>query len=100
MVAGDFNAISDVSEKLDGRPPNLVSLEEFNTMINDCGIIDCGYEGSKYTWSNNQEGGALFGRGLTEFSLIRRGLMFSPLLCYGERLTTLNIKTFSYAYSD
>lgn len=26
-------------------------------MINDCGIVDCGYEGSKYTWSNNQEGG-------------------------------------------
>lgn len=50
MVAGYFNAISDVSEKLGGRPQNLVSLEEFNTMINDCGIIDCGYEGSKYTW--------------------------------------------------
>lgn len=46
-----------MSEKLGGRPQNLVSLEEFNTMINDCGIIDCGYEGSKYTWSNNQEGG-------------------------------------------
>ena len=57
MVAGDFNAISSVSEKLGGRPQNLVSLEEFNTMINDCGIIDCGYEGSKYTRSNNQEGG-------------------------------------------
>lgn len=29
---------------LSGRPQNLVSLEEFNTMINDCGIIDWGYE--------------------------------------------------------
>lgn len=78
MVAGDFNAISEVSEELGGRPPNLVSLEEFNAMINDCGIVDCGYEGSKYTWSNNQESGG--GQGLTEFSLIRLGLMFSPLL--------------------
>lgn len=46
MVAGNLFATSYVSEKLGGRPPNLVSLEEFNAMINDCGIIDCGYEGS------------------------------------------------------
>lgn len=57
MVAGDFNAISDVSEKVGGRPPKIQDLESFNAMINDCGIIDCGYEGSKYTWSNNQEWG-------------------------------------------
>jgi hypothetical protein len=31
----------------------------------DSGIIDCGYEGCKYTWSNNQEGGG-FGRGMRE----------------------------------
>ena len=57
MVAGDFNAISDVSEKLGCRPQNLLSFLKRNAMINDCGIIDCGYEGSKYTRSNNQEGG-------------------------------------------
>lgn len=44
MVSGDFHAISDVYEKLGGRPQNLVSLEEFNAMINDCGIIDCGQQ--------------------------------------------------------
>lgn len=61
MVAGDFNAISDVSEKLGCRPPNpnLFSFLKINAMINDCGIIHCGYEGSKYTytWSNTQEWG-------------------------------------------
>lgn len=54
-VVGDFNAISDVSDKLGSRPPNLVTSEEFNPMINGCSIIDYGYKGSKYIWSNNQE---------------------------------------------
>ncbi|KAM7468887.1 hypothetical protein LguiA_007070 [Lonicera macranthoides] len=54
---GDFNAISDVSEKVGGRPPKIQDLESFNAMINDCGIVDCDYEGNKYTWLNNQEWG-------------------------------------------
>jgi len=59
MVAGDFNAISDVSEKLGCRPQNLLSFLKRNAMINDCGIIHCGYEGSKYTYtrSNTHEWG-------------------------------------------
>lgn len=98
MVAGDFHAISDVSEKLDGRPPNLVSLEEFNTMI--VASLTAVMRAASIPGRITKKVGALFGRGLTEFSLIRLGLMFSPLLCYGERLTTLNIRSFSYAYSD
>jgi len=92
MVAGYFNAISDVSEKVGGRPPKIQDLESFNAMINDCGIIDCGYEGSKYTWSNNQEWGLCsvsfdpFPLGPTSISIylaqLQRMLYLDPRLGY------------------
>lgn len=69
-------------------------------MINDCGIIDCGYEGSKYTWSNNQEGGGFVWARLDRvFTNPAWADVFSSIY-YGETLTTLNIRSFSYAYPD
>jgi hypothetical protein len=69
-------------------------------MINDCGIIDCGYEGSKYTWSNNQEdGGFVWARLDRVFTNPAWADVFSSIY-YGETLTTLNIRSFSYAYPD
>lgn len=44
-------------EKLGGRPASPNSMEEFRNMFNHCGLIDAGFNGSKYTWCNNQQGG-------------------------------------------
>lgn len=69
-------------------------------MINDCGIIDCGYEGSKYTWSNNQEdGGFVWARLDRVFTNPAWADVFSSIY-YGETLTTLNIRSFSLIQID
>lgn len=56
LVAGDFNIISSPEEKRGGAQPNLVAMQQFNECIMDAGLTDAGFQGNKYTWSNNQQG--------------------------------------------
>lgn len=50
ILAGDFNVVGEVNEKLGGRSPDLNAINDFRDMISFCGLIDGGYTGSKYTW--------------------------------------------------
>ncbi|XP_072067035.1 uncharacterized protein [Arachis hypogaea] len=59
MVIGDFNDIMAHDEKDGGRMKLVASIENFNNFINAAGLIDLGYEGSKFTWCNKQFGGNL-----------------------------------------
>ncbi|XP_073051331.1 uncharacterized protein [Primulina eburnea] len=52
LVGGDFNVIRDVSECLGSRGGRLLPMEEFKTFILDSGLIDAGFEGSSFTWTN------------------------------------------------
>ncbi|XP_043710215.1 uncharacterized protein LOC122659132 [Telopea speciosissima] len=56
-VCGDINAILDPSEKVGGRHVCAVSMEEFGSFVNQVALVDGGYQGNAFTWSNNQEGG-------------------------------------------
>lgn len=56
LVAGDFNCIMKVDEKLGGNPPHLGAISDFNECVSDCALIDAGFIGSQYTWHNNQAG--------------------------------------------
>lgn len=58
MVGGDFNVVTKADEKLGGLQPNLRSMQEFHECISQCQLMDGGYFGSKYTWTNNQSGNA------------------------------------------
>ncbi|KAI0494122.1 hypothetical protein KFK09_024253 [Dendrobium nobile] len=49
-VGGDFNIISNASERRGGALPNANAMEDFNTMINDCQLNDIGFFGSPFTW--------------------------------------------------
>ncbi|KAL0292129.1 UNVERIFIED_CONTAM: hypothetical protein Sradi_7002300 [Sesamum radiatum] len=49
---GDFNIILTAQEKRGGAQPKFRAMEEFADMVMECGLIDAGYEGSEYTWSN------------------------------------------------
>ncbi|XP_017974482.1 PREDICTED: uncharacterized protein LOC108661563 [Theobroma cacao] len=49
MVGGDFNAIVSVAERLNGAPPYGGSMEDFATMLLDCGLLDAGFEGKNFT---------------------------------------------------
>ncbi|KAK1284161.1 hypothetical protein QJS10_CPB21g01739 [Acorus calamus] len=55
-MIGDFNAISTTSEKRGGRPPNYASTIEFNNVMSTAGLIDIGFQGPRFTWSNNRLG--------------------------------------------
>ncbi|CAN1286150.1 hypothetical protein LINPERPRIM_LOCUS19216 [Linum perenne] len=49
---GDFNALCSFEEKEGGIPINRRSLADFNAFINDLRLIDIGFTGPAFTWSN------------------------------------------------
>ncbi|XP_057443227.1 uncharacterized protein LOC130735144 [Lotus japonicus] len=56
MVFGDFNLILSNDEKYGGNVPNIAVQDMFRESLQNCNLHDMGFEGSKYTWRNNQEG--------------------------------------------
>ncbi|KAG5582631.1 hypothetical protein H5410_053258 [Solanum commersonii] len=53
-VVGDFNVISDSTEKKGGRPHSAEKSLDFVSCLSDCGIEDAGYVGNIFTWCNNR----------------------------------------------
>ncbi|XP_012854346.1 PREDICTED: uncharacterized protein LOC105973839 [Erythranthe guttata] len=54
LIGGDFNEILSNAEKT-GGPQRLPSrIEMFREALDECGLIDMGYEGIPFTWSNNR----------------------------------------------
>ncbi|PKU72525.1 hypothetical protein MA16_Dca008580 [Dendrobium catenatum] len=51
MVGGDFNSITNSSERIGGKPPNFLAMEDFNDMISNCNLHDIGFSGSCFTWN-------------------------------------------------
>ncbi|OIT22702.1 hypothetical protein A4A49_30028 [Nicotiana attenuata] len=51
-VIGDFNVIAYVEEKIGGIPYQMSKSLDFLSMMEDCGLMDLGFYGSKVTWSN------------------------------------------------
>ncbi|XP_038989856.1 uncharacterized protein LOC120113120 [Phoenix dactylifera] len=59
LVAGDFNCITNPSEKMGGRPFTYErKILEFQDFLTSTGLIDLGFVGPRYTWCNNQQGRA------------------------------------------
>ncbi|XP_060178025.1 uncharacterized protein LOC132607961 [Lycium barbarum] len=56
MIGGDFNAITSVDEKFGGLPVTINEIQDFRGCIQNCGISDLGFSGSKFTWWNGQSG--------------------------------------------
>lgn len=48
--------IIDQFEKLGGRPYASSSNDAFRQFLNTFGLVDLGFYGNPYTWSNNREG--------------------------------------------
>ena len=55
---GDFNAFLHASEKLSSHPPLVKQMEDFGTALEDCHLIDLGFQGYKFTWNNKRPGAA------------------------------------------
>ncbi|XP_075479019.1 uncharacterized protein LOC142519889 [Primulina tabacum] len=52
LVGGDFNVVRNASECLGSSDGRLLPMEEFNHFILDSGLVDAGFEGSSFTWTN------------------------------------------------
>lgn len=52
LLLGDFNEILIGEDKFGGRNINLYIAIEFKECINACNMLDLGFFGPKYTWSN------------------------------------------------
>lgn len=55
LCCGDFNEIIRQDEKLEGATRSHNQMQLFKDVIDECGFMDFGFEGSKYTWSRHYE---------------------------------------------
>lgn len=58
LIRGDFNEILHSSEKFGGRVINNSHSNNFIDCINYCNLVDLGYKGSKYGWTNKRKLGS------------------------------------------
>lgn len=54
-LGGDFNEITCQADKCGGNPINRARANRFINCTNYCGVIDLGFKGSHYTWSNHRK---------------------------------------------
>ncbi|GLT53039.1 hypothetical protein SLA2020_263360 [Shorea laevis] len=60
LCVGDFNEITDHSEKKGGARRNRRQMEMFRSTLEACQLLDLGFRGPKFTWTN--------GRGARQFT--------------------------------
>lgn len=53
LLGGDFNDIFSRNAKFGGNPINRKHNTRLWASINKCNLVDLGYKGFKYTWSNH-----------------------------------------------
>jgi hypothetical protein len=57
MVIGDFNKILTAAEKMGGALVDMRKCLRFNRWIQDCGLLDLGSVGPKFTWRGHESRG-------------------------------------------
>ncbi|KAK6786509.1 hypothetical protein RDI58_015034 [Solanum bulbocastanum] len=55
LVYGDFNEVTNASEKLGGKPINNTKCSSFIRCLDDMNMIDLGFTGQKYTRTNKHK---------------------------------------------
>lgn len=55
---GDFNVVGSQKEKLGGQPFACSSKSDLSSFINDCGLVDLGFNGNPFSWNSGHHGGA------------------------------------------
>ncbi|XP_074351494.1 uncharacterized protein LOC141690607 [Apium graveolens] len=53
-IIGDFNDMMSTDEKRGGRPHPFNLLQGFIEVVNECGLVDLGFVGEKYTWERSR----------------------------------------------
>ncbi|KAG6476888.1 hypothetical protein ZIOFF_066136 [Zingiber officinale] len=86
LVGGDFNVISDVSEHSAGSLAKPGATNEFNNFIMLAGLLDAGYVGDRFTWTNGKV-----------WKRLDRVLVST---CWGEQKHMVRVEHLSRAASD
>ena len=55
LLLGDFNEVQSSDDKLGGRCVNLNRALEFKACLDSCNLLDLGFLGPKFTWSNPRQ---------------------------------------------
>jgi hypothetical protein len=56
LLLGDFNSILTTSEKSGGRAYGSQFHRSFEDFVHSSGLIDLGFNGNRFTWSNHRQG--------------------------------------------
>ena len=51
---GDFNAIANGKEKSGGALVRYNDIKDFKAFISNVGLLDLGFQGPSFTWSNQR----------------------------------------------
>ena len=62
LCAGDFNELMWAHEKLGRGPRQDRMMREFREVLDECGLMDLGFRGEKYTWKGKRQGGLVLER--------------------------------------
>ena len=62
IVVGDFNEVLNQGEKLGGRTIIVTRCNTFSDTMNTCELIDLGFNGPKYTWTNRRKRNPIYER--------------------------------------
>ena len=55
---GDFNQVGSIWEKLGGMECSRSQIDMFQFMLSEWALMDLGFKGTAYNWTNNQIGDA------------------------------------------
>lgn len=55
LLLGDFNEVLTGEDKFGGKSINLNKALDFKDCLDSCNLLDLGFSGPKYTWSNHRE---------------------------------------------
>ena len=88
LCMGDFNEILSVDEHVGEVPGMYGRMEDFNEMVNRCGLLDMGFRGVPFTWDNRRTGEGFVQKrldrrwpsllGLNASILVRSAMFFAP----------------------
>ena len=52
VLLGDFNEMISEDEKMGGLPLNRNRISAFRNCMDKCGLMDLGFQGPRFTWTN------------------------------------------------
>ncbi|KAL0378395.1 UNVERIFIED_CONTAM: LINE-1 retrotransposable element O protein [Sesamum radiatum] len=93
LVVGDFNAVLSQVEKRGGKPFASASKNSLRDELDSCNLIDLGFSGYKFTWSNKRPG-------MTNIqSRLDRGVANAEWCLFYPKAHILNLSPFTSDHS-